>query len=490
MNSMRINSQLLKLGVMFLMLNIIPGRLLAETLSQLNTNFSTQDKTTTVHKKPLAIKPPLGWNSYDSYRNHIGEKEALRNLEIFAKKLAPRGYEYFVIDLGWYSENACIPGSLWPWGNHPFDFSLDSHGYPVGSRTYFPNGIKPIADRAHELGVKFGLHLMRGMIRKAWEFNLPVKGTSYRMRDIADTINTCSWANFTYGVDMTKPGAQEYYDGLIQHLADMGVDFIKYDDVVPFPTEMEAIGKAVAKCKRDIVLSLSPGDDTSPKNKDHYQWGHMLRITSDVWDGHSSLDSGFKRWREWQGSAGPGFWPDMDMLCLGTLAGLIDPVGNNVRSKMKPEEISRTDLEKVFFRPSHFTLGQERTFMTMRALCASPLFMGGCLIRSEQRVFDLITNRAMLDCDQNGICGTLQSEQKSVEVWRTPKTGNPGQGWIGVFNRNETEPVTCTPSLKDMGLPVGNYRFRNIWSNETFTQDKLVNIGADDVLFLEYEIIK
>lgn len=71
---------------------------------------------------------------------------------------------------------------------------------------------------------------MYGMIHKAWEFNLPVKGTSYRMRDIADTINTCSWTNFTYGVDMGKPVAQEYYDGLIQHLANMGVDFIKYEE--------------------------------------------------------------------------------------------------------------------------------------------------------------------------------------------------------------------------------------------------------------------
>ena len=233
---------------------------------------SAQDITPVLHKKALAPRPPLGWNSYDSYRNEIGEEETLRNLDVFARKLAPSGYQYFVIDLGWYSETACVPGSLRPWGNDPFDFSLDANGYPVGSRTFFPNGIKPIADRAHKLGVKFGLHMMRGMIRKAWEFNLPVKGTNVRMRDIADTNNICSWANFTYGVDMTKPGAQEYYDGLIQHLADMGVDFVKYDDVVPCPAEMEAIGKAVAKCKRDMLLSLSPGDDTTPKNKDHYQW--------------------------------------------------------------------------------------------------------------------------------------------------------------------------------------------------------------------------
>ena len=439
-----------------------------------------------LHKKPLAQKPPLGWNSYDSYRGQLNEEEALRNLEVFAKKLAPHGYEYFVIDFGWYSEGACVPGSLRPWGNDPFDFSLDSNGYPVGSRTYFPHGMKPIADRAHALGVKFGLHMMRGMLRKAWEFNLPVKGTSYRMRDIADTKNICSWATYTYGVDMTKPGAQEYYDGLIQHLADIGVDFIKYDDLVPWPAEMEAIGRAVAKSKREIVLSLSPGDDTTPKHKEHYEWGHMLRITSDVWDSHHCLDSSFKRWRDWQGSAGPGFWPDMDMLCLGTLCGMIDPVGKGARSKMKPEEIGRTDLEKVFFRPSHFTPAQERTFMTMRALCASPLFMGGCLIRSEQRVFDLITNRDMLACDQNGVCGTFKHVEGDIEIWLAPKKGVSGQGWIGIFNRNEKAQTSVKLTLDKLGLPDGTHRFRSIWTGDLLKPGSEVSISSDDVLFLDY----
>ena len=449
-----------------------------------------QNIAPSVHKKPLAAKPPLGWNSYDSYRCQIGEEDALRNLDVFAKKLAPHGYEYFVIDFGWYCENACVPGSLRPWGNDAFDYSLDANGYPIGSRTYFPNGIKRIADRAHKLGVKFGLHMMRGMLRKAWEFNLPVTGTAYRMRDIADTNNICSWANYTYGVDMTKPGAQEYYDGLIQHLADLGVDFIKYDDLVPYPTEMEAIGKAVAKCPRDIVLSLSPGDEAMPKNKASYKWGNMLRITGDVWDSHTCLDRSFKRWREWQGSGEPGFWPDMDMLCLGTLAGMIDPVGNDWRRKLTAEEIARTNLDAVFFRPCHFTQAQEHTFLTMRALAASPLFMGGDLIRSEQRVFDLVTDRDLLACDQNGICGTLQSEQPSLEVWRTPKTGKSGQGWVGIFNRSETQTVIYTPTLKTLGLPDEHYRFQNIWSKDNFVFEKPVAIAPDDVVFVKYSKTK
>jgi len=486
---MRIKNFSFRFLILFLILINITNQISAKKMSNSVAHISALDSTTVLHKKPLALKPLLGWNSYDSYRNHIGEKEALLNLETFAKKLAPYGYEYFVIDLGWYSENASIPGSIRPMNCDPYDFALDANGYPIGSKTYFPNGIKAIADRVHKLGVKFGLHMMRGMVRKAYIFNLPVKGTPYRMRDIADTTNICSWANFTYGVDMNKPGAQEYYDGLIEHLADMGVDFIKYDDIVPYPLEMEAIGKALAKCKREIVLSMSPGDETTPKNKHHYQWGHLLRITSDIWDSHASLNASFKRWRDWQGKAEPGFWPDMDMLCLGTLSGMIDPLTKDARTKIKPQDVVLSDIDSIFFRPSNFTQVQERTFITMRALCASPMFMGGCLIRSEQRVFDLITNNDILACNQNGICGTLQSEKQLLEIWRTPKVTQSSQGWIGIFNRSEKESLTSILTLKDMGLPKGSYLFRNIFTNEVFKPGKPITIGADDVVFLEYSII-
>jgi hypothetical protein len=454
-------------------------------------NIRGEQKLTTaidISKKPLAKTPPLGWNSYDSYSNSIGEDETMCNLEIFAQKLVPFGYEYFVLDFGWYTERACIPGSIRSWRGDNFEDShLDANGFPVSSRTYFPRGIRRIADRAHELGVKFGVHLFRGVIRKAWEFNLPVKGTPYRIRDIADTQSICSWCPLTYGVDMTRPGAQEYYDAFIRHVADMGIDFIKVDDLVPYPAEMEAVGKAVAKCDRDIVLSMSPGDDTTPANTSYYEWGHMLRISGDVWDNRADLDKCFGRWRDWQGAAAPGFWLDMDMLCLGTL-GEIDPSAPD-REKLSPEELGRRNLDEVYFRSCRFTHAQERTFMTMRALSASPLFMGGCLIRTEQRVLDLITNRDMLACNQNGVSATLQSECGPVEIWRARKRNADDEGWIGVFNRDEKEPVTVSLTPANLGLAGARYRLRGIWTATTVDLGERIEIAADDVLFVEYRAI-
>ncbi len=437
-------------------------------------------------KKPLARTPPMGWNSYDSYANNICEDEALENLEIFAKKLAPHGYKYFVIDLGWYSEYACIPGSRFPARPVVLDYSIDKHGYPVGCRTYFPGGMKRIADRAHKLGVKFGLHLMRGMLKKAYEFNLPVKNTRYRMRDIGNPDSPCPWHNDTMGVDMTKPGAQQYYDGLIRHMADMGVDFIKYDDLVPHPAEVEAIGKAVARCRRNIVLSLSPGNDTTTGNEQVYKWSHMLRITGDAWDRQSSLEDGFTRWRQWQGKAVPHFWPDLDMLCIGRLSGMINPAKDTYEVRNVPTaELIEKNLEKVFYRNTNFTRAQEETFMTQRAMSASPLFMGGCLKRSGKQAFDLVTNPEMLACNQNGISGKLVCDKWPVEIWKTPSRSNEGKGWVGLFNRDD-KVVKTTPALADMGLHDGAFIFRNIWKKKTLVLGSTVSIEPGGVVFLRY----
>ena len=163
--------------------------------------------------------------------------------------LKPHGYEYFVVDNGWFGEYSLRPGTIYSTEKHAHDVRLNEYGFFLPSKAYFPNGFQPLSTRCHELGLKFGVHLMRGIPRKAYELNLPIQGTSYRARDIADTDpqKQCKWCQYNYRVDMSKPGAQAWYDGLIQHIADMGVDFVKYDDIVPFPDEVEAVAKAIRK---------------------------------------------------------------------------------------------------------------------------------------------------------------------------------------------------------------------------------------------------
>jgi alpha-galactosidase len=432
----------------------------------------------------LAPTPPMGWNSFDSYGVYLHEEAAYANLEAMAEKLKPHGYEFFVIDNGWFGEYALQEGTIYPAEKHAHDIRINEYGHFQPSEVYFPNGLKPIADRAHELGLKFGVHLMRGIPRKAYEQNLPIKGTKYTARDIANTDpkENCTWCTYCYGVDMTKPGAQEWYDGLIQHMADMGVDLIKYDDIVPHPDEVEAVAKAIAKTGKPIVLSLSPGGDVDPNALELFRKGNMLRVTKDVWDEQHYIDECFTAWRKWQGKEQPGFWIDMDMIPFGQLQLMSPPSKDAKKTPMDKGDIALAG--KGVMRQCMLTKPQMKTFITMRALAASPLMMGGDLPTLDDFSLSLITDPEMLACNQNGVMGSLMLEADGLETWKVDKRGTTDEGWIGVFNRtaDKTEFV-ITPER--LGLDGSGYTLTEVWSDDVKPFGRTIKLNPHGVLFVK-----
>ncbi len=450
--------------------------------------FALIGSLTGAEPKPIAPKPPLGWNSFDSYGVYLHEKAAMENLEAMAKHLEPYGYEYFVIDNGWFGEYKLKPGTLYPLEKHAADVRLNEHGHVIPSQTYFPSGLKPITERCHELGLKFGIHMMRGIPRKAYDQNLPIQGTSYKARDVADTDpkNNCTWCTYNYGVDMSKPGAQDWYDGLIQHLADMGVDMIKYDDIVPYPTEVEAVAKAIKKTGKPILLSLSPGGDVPPDAIKSFQTAQMLRVTQDVWDHAHYLDDCFEAWSKWTGKESENFWIDMDMI----------PFGQLLMMSPKKEMMGEGDENAVrlaghgYRRWQQFSQDQKFTFITLRALSASPLMIGGDLPTMDSLSLRLITDPEMLACNQNGVMGKRVSQKDGVEVWKTPEKSGKNKGWIGVFNRTDRL-KTFSLNPASIGLD-RDAKISNIWKarkvyklNSNTTTE--IDINPDGVIFLRYE---
>ena len=243
------------------------------------------------------FSPPRGWNSYTGYSIAVTEAELLKNIDFLSERLLRYGYDTVTVDNGWF-----LSGE-----GDGVTMALDTFGRPESHPHFFPNGLKYTIDYAHKKGVKFGIWLLRGINRRAVEENLPVEGTKYRMKDIVNLKSACPWAAppwWNYGVDMTKAGAQEYYDGLVKKFADMGVDFIKFDDIVPNPAEVDAVAKAIKRCGRPVVLSLSPGDEINVAHSDAYKKANMVRITSDIWDNKGSLETTFKRWEEMQAYTG------------------------------------------------------------------------------------------------------------------------------------------------------------------------------------------
>ena len=233
----------------------------------------------------LAATPPMGWNSWDSYGLTIDEAEFKANADWMAKRLKQFGWQYAVVDEGWYLQN---PESS---GKPAWQFTLDNQGRFMPAPNRFPSaangaGFKPLADYAHSLSLKFGIHLIRGIPREAVAKNLPILDSAYHAAEAADPSDTCSWNPDTYGV-RGNPAGQAYYNSLAKLYASWGLDFIKVDCISSRPysaTEIHMISAALKKTGRPIVLSLSPGPTSLAVADDVRQNAQMWRISDDFWD--------------------------------------------------------------------------------------------------------------------------------------------------------------------------------------------------------------
>lgn len=421
----------------------------------------------------------MGWNSFDGYIGYLAESEAFANLEALAARLKPAGYRYFVVDIGWYGEYQLVPGTTFPLHRHADDVHLDAYGLPEPSRCYFPNGFAGLIARCHALGVGFGLHINRGIFRKAVRLNLPIRNSRYRAADVSDGAPSCDWHPYNANLNPDHPGARDWYRALVAKLARWGVDFIKADDITGHPREVELLADAIAACGRPIVLSLSSGGMADPAHIASYRRANMLRISHDIWDEPSHLDVALDAWRRWQPLGGHGFWLDLDMLPLGLLMLKSRPPRHG-----EPPE-ANTLLEGVGYRRRcRLSEDQQRAFMAMRALAASPLFMGGDLPTLDDFTLRLITNAAMIACNQNGVVGRLVAADGFLQVWRTPHRERQEAGWLGVFNRDDQRPASFTLAPSAAGLSAGVV-FHDVWSGEPIPSG-VRRIAAGGVLFARY----
>ncbi len=398
--------------------------------------------------------PILGFNSWDCWGFDINQERVAANIDAFVKKLKPAGYEYFCIDAGWYYHDYYAER----FKNPDFDRNkeMDEFGRLNPSKVKFPGGLKFITDYCHRNGIKFGIHLMRGIPRLAVERNCVIKGTVYHAEDIADFDDDCTWDYQNVGVDMTKPGAQAYYDSVIEYFAENGVDFLKVDDMAEHPAEIEGVAKAIAKVERPIFYSLSPGDNVFTGNmKTIRRFADMLRITGDIWNRTSDLEKTFDRWEQWENYGSPECRLDLDMIPFGVLHAYIP-------ADMPQDLIPQGLVEK---RLARLTLEAKRTFMNQRALAASPLLFGGDLVLSSDEDIALVTDPEMLACNQDGITGKRIYGAAHVDIRRKFTDPEQRHGWIGIFNRKDRDYRVPLP-LTALNLPAGTdpRTLKDIWT--------------------------
>ena len=392
----------------------------------------------------VAPTPPLGWNSWDSYGLTISEADYRANTSVLAG-LRPYGWLYTVIDEGWYMQD--------PFAKTVQDrkYVWDANGILIPDVGRFPSsannaGFKPLADWVHAQGLKFGIHIVRGIPRQVVAANLPIAGSSFHAADAADTTSPCPWDEGNWGVANNAAG-QAYYDSMLKLYAGWGLDFIKVDCISdhPYrPTEIRQIAEAIRRTGRPIVFSLSPGPTQLEHAAEIARYAQMWRITDDHWDSwtfkHDSANSEypfglsdeFDRIANWAPYVKPGNWPDPDMLPEGYL-------GPNP-GKDQP-------------RMSNYTHEEQRSEFTLWAISRSPLILGTNLTKVDDFTSSLITNKEVLDLNQNAVeskPGLLPSQPPGakpfVERYWYARTGGPNpKQYIAVFNLADADTISNLP---------------------------------------------
>ncbi len=388
---------------------------------------------------------PMGWNSWDCYGAAVTEDIVRKNAEFMAKNLKQYGWEYVVVDIQWYEPSAENHEY------HPFtELCMDEYSRLIPAENRFPSskggkGFAPLAEYVHSLGLKFGIHIMRGIPRQAVHRNTPIKGTDRRAREIAKTASICSWNTDMYGVDPDKEGARAYYDSLFELYASWGVDFIKCDDIArKFPKEEQELvmlSEALHGCGRDMILSLSPGPAPLEKAELLKQVSNMWRITDDFWDFWDQLYDMFQRAEKWCTHAGAGHFPDADMLPIGPI---------------------RQDYDKK--NTTNFTKSEQITMLTLWSIFRSPLMIGGEMTGFDDFTMSLITNEAILKMHRNA--------RHSHQLWRKEIGGvehvlwtaadTEGGWYAAVFNAGDKDSIVRI-SLDDLEIS-GEVSCTELWS--------------------------
>ena len=437
----------------------------------------------------IAPAPPLGWNSWDSYGLTIDEAGFRANAQVL-KGLREFGWEYAVIDEGWYMQNPFADGL------EAHKYVWDGNGILIPAVNRFPSsangaGFKPLADSLHAQGLKFGIHIVRGIPRQVVKQNLPIAGTSFHAEDAADKASPCPWDEGNWGVADNAAG-QAYYDSMMRKYASWGLDFIKVDCVSDHPyraSEILQIAAAIRKTGRPIVLSLSPGPTGLEHAAEVAAHAQMWRIADDHWDGWTfshkpggseapfGLRGEFDRIPQWVAYVGPGSWPDPDMLPIGWL-GPNPGMDDSRQSRLTPDE--------------------EKTEYTLWCMSRAPLILGTNLTKLDAYTRSLITNQTLLFVDQASTfsrpveAASLPAGFENARVWRATINAPGARGYAeyyGFFNL-DSKPVTLRATWKELGLDNGKHAYEDAWTSETskVTKDVSVTLPAHGSTVIEVEL--
>ena len=397
-----------------------------------------------------APTPPMGWNSWDCYGPTVEEHEVKANADYMAEKLKEYGWEYVVVDIRWFVENDKAGG----YNQTDPRYVMDEYGRYLPALNRFPSaadgkGFKPLADYVHSKGLKFGIHIMRGIPVEAVNRQLPIKGAKGITADqIFSPDLQCAWLRDNYTIQADKPGAQEYYNSIFNLYASWGVDFIKIDDLSrPYhQAEIELIRKAIDQCGRKIVLSTSPGATPLSAAEHVSKHANMWRMVDDVWDSWWHIAHLMEVAQGWYPYIKEGTWPDCDMIPLGRIS---------IRGERGGDRMSRLSPDEQYL------------LMTFFCIFRSPLMFGGDLPSNDDFTLSLLTNQEVLRMhrESSNVCQLYRKDNKIAVSSENTATG---EKYLAMFNMDDRNTQNLAVNVAELGLQ-GNCRATELWQNQTLT---------------------
>jgi len=413
---------------------------------------SSADPAPRLDMSVMVQTPPMGWNSWDSWGLTINETQFRDSVTWFKNNLQRFSWQYVVIDEGWFAQHPENPvGHM--------DYTLSDDGRYVPALNRFPSaasgkGFRPLADWVHSLGLKFGIHIVHGIPREAVTRNLRIAGSHFTAADAADISDTCAWNSDNYGVKNNKAG-QAYYDSVADLYAKWGVDYLKVDCISrPWKAdEIHMIRDALLRSGRPIVFSLSPGPTPIEAADDAVRSAQLWRISDDMWDLWSkpadappfpqSLKNQFALLAKWNPFAGPGHWPDADMLPIGYL-GPTPGWGQPRQSRLTRDEV--------------------RTMITLWSIARSPLFIGTNLLKMDSFTESVLTNPEIIAVDQYSENNHPLFQKGDMAVWTASAPEHAGD-YYALFNLGDA-PQPINYSWRDLGVQFGHFPVRDLWQRQ------------------------
>lgn len=377
-----------------------------------------------------------------------------------------------VVDYLWYRRK--IPGAYTD--SLGFDV-IDEWGRMVPDPGRWPSskggkGLTEVAKKVHSMGLKFGIHVMRGISTQAVNANTPIldttkggafeeSGRKWTASDIGIKERACAWMSHGFMSVDTKLGAgRAFLRSLYQQYAEWGVDFVKHDCVFGDDLdvhEISFVSEVLKELNRPILYSLSPGTSVTPAMaKEVSGLVNMYRITGDDWDTWGDVAFHFNVTRDFSSADMVGAkgllgrsWPDLDMLPLGVLT---DPGSNE-----GPH------------RNCRLTLDERRTQMTLWSMAKSPLMYGGDVRKLDETTYSLITNPTLLEINH------FSSNNREFPYITSTKSFKKG-GEVVSWQSRRCLMDGRTSELHVLGLTSCSDVKAVGWSSEALQQDGLEQI--------------